>query len=258
MCNFRNRRSILPTWIYIPEPGNGLGTLISKGICELEFRPSVANRQGSDVSPKLTRSLKGRSFLRPTRSEQRAISQPPCGVHSTTVSRGDFDEANSVFHHTVFDGLDRRPGAGRTSRISGVATDASGAVVPNAVITATNDDTGISYSTKTSASGTYSFDSLQIGRYTVRAEAPGFGPFVSTGNVLAIGVPTEHRSQISDSGANRSRSRFRADMTWWRPSLRATSAPSSTTLPSRSFRSSARADAIPSASPSTSPGSAEQ
>jgi hypothetical protein len=79
---------------------------------------------------------------------------------------------------------------GTTSRISGVATDASGAVVPNAAITATNDDTGISYSTKTSASGTYSFDSLQIGRYTLRAEAPGFKTFVSTGNVLAIGVPT--------------------------------------------------------------------
>src|SRR5260370_10076711 len=79
---------------------------------------------------------------------------------------------------------------GTTSRISGVATDASGAMVSNAAITATNDDTGVTYSTKTSASGTYSFDSLQIGRYTLRAQAPGFRQFVFTGNVLAIGVPT--------------------------------------------------------------------
>jgi Carboxypeptidase regulatory-like domain/TonB-dependent Receptor Plug Domain len=79
---------------------------------------------------------------------------------------------------------------GTTSRISGVATDSSGAAVADAVITARNDDTGISYTTKTSAAGTYSFDSLQIGRYTVRAEATGFKQFVSTGNVLAIGVPT--------------------------------------------------------------------
>jgi hypothetical protein len=57
---------------------------------------------------------------------------------------------------------------GTTSRISGVATDSSGAVVSNAVITATNDDTGVTYSTKTAASGTYAFDSLQIGRYTLR------------------------------------------------------------------------------------------
>mgnify|MGYP001262311141 CR=1 FL=1 len=93
---------------------------------------------------------------------------------------------------------------GTTSRISGVATDASGAVVPNAAITATNDDTGISYSTKTSASGTYSFDSLQIGRYTVRAEAPGFRPFVSTGNVLAIGVPTSIDPKFQIGGASES------------------------------------------------------
>ena len=71
-------------------------------------------------------------------------------------------------------------GQGTTSRISGVATDSSGAVVSGATITATNEDTGISYSTKTSASGTYSFDSLQIGRYTVRAAATGFSGFVST------------------------------------------------------------------------------
>jgi len=79
---------------------------------------------------------------------------------------------------------------GTTSRISGVATDGSGAVVANAKITATNDETGVSYTTKTAVSGTYSFDSLQVGRYTIRAEAPGFKQFVSSGNVLAIGVPT--------------------------------------------------------------------
>ncbi len=79
---------------------------------------------------------------------------------------------------------------GTTSRISGVATDPSGAVVPGATITATNDDTGVKYSTKTSSSGTYSFNSLQIGHYTISAEASGFKTFVSTGNVLAIGVPT--------------------------------------------------------------------
>ena len=79
---------------------------------------------------------------------------------------------------------------GTTSRISGVATDPTGAGVANATITITNDDTGVSYVIKTSASGTYAFDSLQIGRYTLQAEAPGFKQFISKGNVLAIGVPT--------------------------------------------------------------------
>jgi hypothetical protein len=95
-------------------------------------------------------------------------------------------------------------GQGTTSRISGVATDSSGAVVSGAVITATNDDTGVSYTTKTSASGTYSIDSLQIGRYTVRAEATGFRQFVSTGNVLAIGVPTSIDPKFQIGGATES------------------------------------------------------
>jgi hypothetical protein len=95
-----------------------------------------------------------------------------------------------VLSCTLFLSLSLAWGQGTTSRISGVATDPSGAGVANATITITNDDTGVSYTIKTSASGTYAFDSLQIGRYTLRADAPGFKQFVSTGNVLAIGVPT--------------------------------------------------------------------
>lgn len=79
---------------------------------------------------------------------------------------------------------------GTTSRISGTVTDATGAVVPQAKVTATNDSTGVAYTTRTSGSGTYSFESLQIGKYSVKVEATGFKDFVSTGNVLAIGVPT--------------------------------------------------------------------
>src|SRR6185437_10883498 len=93
---------------------------------------------------------------------------------------------------------------GTTSRISGVATDTSVAVVPNATITAANDGTGVSYTTKTSASGTYAFDSLQIGRYTLRAEAAGFKQFVSSGNVLAIGVPTSINPKFEIGGETES------------------------------------------------------
>ena len=89
---------------------------------------------------------------------------------------------------------------GTTSRISGTVTDSSGAVVPSAVVTAVNDDTGISYQTKSSSSGTYAFDSLQLGRYTIRAEAPGFKQFVSTGNVLSIGVPTSVDPKLQAGG----------------------------------------------------------
>ena len=79
---------------------------------------------------------------------------------------------------------------GTTSRISGQVTDSSGAVVANATVTATNEGTSGAFVTKTSTSGTYTFDLLQVGTYTIKVEAAGFKQFISTGNVLAIGVPT--------------------------------------------------------------------
>jgi len=42
---------------------------------------------------------------------------------------------------------------GTTSRISGTVTDQTGAVVPNATVTATNDATGVTYTTHSSATG---------------------------------------------------------------------------------------------------------
>src|SRR5205823_5004486 len=77
-----------------------------------------------------------------------------------------------------------------TSRITGIVTDKSGAVVPGANITVTNEGTNSSYRATSGAGGVYVVDSLQIGSYTVAVEASGFKKFVSNGNVLSIGVPT--------------------------------------------------------------------
>jgi len=58
--------------------------------------------------------------------------------------------------------------------IAGVIQDASGAVVPNAVITVTNVDTSLSFQTKSNGSGTYVVTPLKIGNYTITATAEGF------------------------------------------------------------------------------------
>lgn len=79
---------------------------------------------------------------------------------------------------------------GTTSRISGVVTDPSGSVVAGAKVTVTNDGTGATFTIITPTSGTYAFDSLQPGRYTVAVDATGYKTYKSTGNVLSIGVPT--------------------------------------------------------------------
>ncbi len=58
--------------------------------------------------------------------------------------------------------------------ISGLVTDPSGAIVPKAKVTATNNANGITVSTFTTASGLYSFVSLNPGTYQVSAGLKGF------------------------------------------------------------------------------------
>jgi hypothetical protein len=79
---------------------------------------------------------------------------------------------------------------GTTSRVVGTVTDASGAVVPNAKVTLTNEATGVSFDTTTTASGTYVFASVQVGMYRVEVEMQGFKKFVSGGNRVIIAEPT--------------------------------------------------------------------
>ena len=58
--------------------------------------------------------------------------------------------------------------------ITGVVQDSSGAVIPNAQVTATNIDTGLALETKSNNSGVFVFSPLKIGRYTVSASSTGF------------------------------------------------------------------------------------
>ena len=76
-----------------------------------------------------------------------------------------------------------------TSRVTGTVQDPGGAFVPNAIITLTNEATNVSVETKTTSSGTYVFDGIIPGTYTVSIEAQGFSTFVSRGNVLTIAQP---------------------------------------------------------------------
>src|SRR5215831_4336917 len=58
--------------------------------------------------------------------------------------------------------------------IVGTVTDPSGAVVPNAKVTATNDNTGAVHTTNSNGEGFYRFSFLQPGPYTVSVNATGF------------------------------------------------------------------------------------
>ena len=58
--------------------------------------------------------------------------------------------------------------------ITGLVTDASGAVIANADVTLTSVDTGLTLQTKADSSGNYVFSPVKIGNYKVTVTAEGF------------------------------------------------------------------------------------
>ena len=63
-----------------------------------------------------------------------------------------------------------------TSAIVGQVTDTTGAVVPGASITITNQETGLKRSATTDDAGRFNFPQLKPGTYSVKVEAQGFQP----------------------------------------------------------------------------------
>ncbi len=69
-----------------------------------------------------------------------------------------------------------------TGSVTGIVTDPTGAVVPNATVAATNVDTGVTVTETTNSAGIYNIRFLQIGKYNITTKASGFtaqsyGPF---------------------------------------------------------------------------------
>jgi hypothetical protein len=60
-----------------------------------------------------------------------------------------------------------------TSQLTGIVSDSSGAVIPGAKVTLTDEGTNIAVNNVTNGSGIYRFAGVRPGRYTIRAEASG-------------------------------------------------------------------------------------
>ncbi|MEO8737352.1 MAG: TonB-dependent receptor [Edaphobacter sp.] len=65
--------------------------------------------------------------------------------------------------------------------ITGTVKDTSGASVSGATVTLTNNGTSIASSTSSTSTGTYTFELVNPGAYTLHVEAPGFSPQITHG-----------------------------------------------------------------------------
>src|SRR5665213_3362741 len=84
-----------------------------------------------------------------------------------------------------------------TASVLGTVTDPSGAVIPNANITITNQDNGFIRTTVSNGTGNYSARELPNGNYSVKAEVGGFKTFeqkniaLNVGAVVRVDVPLQ-------------------------------------------------------------------
>jgi outer membrane receptor protein involved in Fe transport len=85
--------------------------------------------------------------------------------------------------------------------IAGIVTDPSGAVVPNAKVTATNNNTGSAHTATSNGEGFYRFSFLQPGSYTVEASGAGLQPR-SIKVQVAVGLSANGNISLALTSAN--------------------------------------------------------
>ncbi|HKG97360.1 MAG TPA: carboxypeptidase-like regulatory domain-containing protein, partial [Pyrinomonadaceae bacterium] len=88
------------------------------------------------------------------------------------------------------------------AELTGEVRDQSGAVVPNAKITATETRSNQSYLTTAGASGVYTFTGLKPGLYTVTVEVAGFKRYVHEGVHLTTGEKVRLDAQLEVGAAS--------------------------------------------------------
>jgi Carboxypeptidase regulatory-like domain/TonB dependent receptor len=84
--------------------------------------------------------------------------------------------------------------------VQGTVTDTSGAIIPGATVTVTNQDTGIAKNAKTTNSGFYRVGELPPGTYTVQVEASGFQTNTTGAVQVAAEQPRGVNVQLKPGG----------------------------------------------------------
>ena len=95
-------------------------------------------------------------------------------------------------------------GQGTTGTLFGTVIDKSGAVIAEAVVMASNTDTGLKRRTSTNGTGDYRMEFLPVGQYTVEITAPGFTKFEQTSIVLVAIQSTRVDATLNPGGLTES------------------------------------------------------
>ena len=96
----------------------------------------------------------------------------------------------------------RTASAQASAGITGTISDTSGAVVPDAKVTATQVATSVASHTVSSSAGTYSFKGLTPGKYTVTVEASGFKKAVQADVTVEVSTTATIDVTVSAGAAN--------------------------------------------------------
>jgi hypothetical protein len=91
-----------------------------------------------------------------------------------------------------------------TGTISGLVTDATGAVIPHSSVTITNTGTGIQTTANSDSSGSFVASGLPFGHYVVSAITTGFGKATAPVFVLNVGATVRVNLVLAVAAANES------------------------------------------------------
>src|SRR5271170_3658428 len=105
---------------------------------------------------------------------------------------------------TVFTFCSTALGQANQGAIAGVVVDSSGAVVPNAKLTATEKSTGTVYQTVTTSSGSYRFPNVRIGSYDLTVTATGFKSPTLTGIIVQVATTAAVDIKLSPGAVSES------------------------------------------------------
>src|SRR5204862_7845689 len=93
---------------------------------------------------------------------------------------------------------------GNQGTIEGIVVDPSGAALPGAKLTGTNDATGIRFQTTSDSNGLFTFPVLPVGTYTIEVEHPGFAKLTQKNIALSVGARLNLSLSLSVAGQTQS------------------------------------------------------